>query len=873
MPAIAMSTYRMQLHAGFGFADCAEIVPYLRRFGVTHLYISPCLQATHGSTHGYDVTDPARLSSDLGGEEGFNQLCDALRHHDMGLVLDIVPNHMAAVCENPAWMQVLENGPHSEWAHLFDIDWNPTDSALKDKVLLPILGKPLQDTLRNGEISLLRNDAQILAAYYDHRLPLSPESVGALLLDISGVISHERLGRLGAEMESLQESTGDRRESLEAHRERLLRVLDDPAVADALDRWLARVSEDEARLQNLLDRQYYLPVFWREGDRRLNYRRFFDITSLVGLRMEDQRVFLYTHREILHLAEKYPVDGLRVDHPDGLRDPQEYFSRLRQHAPATWLVAEKILEPGENLPADWPVAGTTGYDFLNQVNGLFVQPEAEAPLTALYAEVSGCRDTFAQAAESAKHQFLTRRYTAEIDRLATRFLAGLRENGTTPLPDRHDIVEALTRLIAAFPVYRTYADAAHGRISSRDSDIIREAIADASDGTDSVPNVVWQALEGVLVQEGPANETLNDFVMLFQQTTGPAMAKGVEDTVFYRYNRLLSLNEVGGAPDRFGISPAAFHDLCSRRVNTRPASMLATSTHDTKRDEDVRLRINVLTEMPEKWSASVMEWRELNAGIRSRHDIGDNMELYVYQTLIGACPIETDRLCDHLIKAAREAKEQTSWLEPDASYEEDVRAFAVDIMASQPFVRSLERLLETIVPVARVHSLAQTLIKCTAPGVPDIYRGTELESLNLVDPDNRRPVDFEWRRRLLDELYTASVIPDSSRPALRKLYVAHTSLQLRRRFPETFAARAAYKPVIGTGHRADHLLAYRRGANVVVAVPRLVHILGADWGDTLLPLPPGNWRNLFTDSVLRGEVAVADLFNAFPVALLLKQGK
>jgi (1->4)-alpha-D-glucan 1-alpha-D-glucosylmutase len=715
---VPTSTYRLQVHGGFTLRDAEAVVGYLRRLGVGDAYLSPILASTEGSTHGYDVVAHDRVDDEAGGREALDELAETLRANGLGLVLDIVPNHVSVAApedRNAWWWDVLKYGQDSRWAKAFDVEWSLHDG----RVVLPVLGAPLAECL--DEIT---RDGDVLR-YHDHVWPIAP-------------------------------GTGD------------------GSVAD------------------VIARQHYLPELWRNGP---NYRRFFDVTTLAGLRVEEDEVFEETHRLVLDLVRDGVVTGLRIDHPDGLADPGAYLERLPRD---TWVVVEKILQPGETLPDEWPVAGTTGYDALNEVTALFVDPSAEETLTRVHDDFTGSGASWESVVEASKRQVLHEVLAPEV--------AWLRR-----LAPGEDVVERLV----AMDVYRTYGH-----------------------GTDPSPA----------------------FVTRFQQTSGAVMAKGVEDTAFYRWTRLVALNEVGGSPGLFGTTVEAFHE---RAAGHRGMTTLAT--HDTKRGEDVRARIALLSQVPEEWGAAVRRWSALN----ERHGrIERNLEYLMYQTFVGAYPLDAERAVAYALKAAREQKQRTSWLDPDADYEATVEGWVRGVLGDEEFTRDLDAFCAPLVVHGWTASLAQKLVQLTMPGVPDVYQGTELWDLSLVDPDNRRPVDFSLRRRLLDDLdgLTVEEIGERAAEGLPKLLLVSRALRLRRERPDVFAG--SYEPLDVRGGWSDRVVAFARSGRVATVVPRL-SLPVDDWKDTLLRLPEGRWHDVLTgDWVDGGERAVAEVLARFPVALL-----
>lgn len=811
------ATYRLQFHRGFTLRDALVLVPYLHALGVSHVYASPLLKARAGSTHGYDVCDYSRLNPELGTEADLEALVAALRERGMGLVLDIVPNHMGIGPENPWWWDVLQHGPASRFAGCFDIDWDPPDPRLRDKVLLPVLGDEYERVLTRGELRVVCDGSDVTVRYFEHRFPVAPES---LLVP----------GRFLTE-----------------------------AVAE--------FNADTAALDRLLARQHYRLTWWRHGDTHLNYRRFFTITDLAGVRVEDPQVFSDTHNCVLGWHQRGWLDGFRVDHIDGLRDPARYLQRLSRAAPGAWIVVEKILEPAETLPRAWPVAGTTGYDFLNRLGGLFVDPAGEQPLTEFYAAFTGEPTDYPALAREKKRLILREYLVAEVDRLRRLLQSAAARHGRNFAPDT--LRAALIEAVAGFPVYRTYARTQPRQISNTDLDHIQAALATAREQRPDLDPAAFDFL-GALLRLELRGAAADDFVARFQQLTGPAMAKGVEDTAFYCYGRFVALNEVGSDPSRFGLSVADFHRACRRAQTERPAAMLATSTHDTKRSEDVRARLYLLSELPGVWADTVRRWSAMNGRLRRDGFPDRNVEYCIYQMLVGVWPLSPERALDYLVKAVREAKQHTAWTRPDLVYEQAVKDFAVGAVTDAEFVTDLERFVTPLVEPGHVNSLAQTLIKLTAPGVPDLYQGTELWDFSLVDPDNRRPVDFALRRRLLEETRGLSAEAAWARrgEGVSKLWLIQRTLALRAQRPELFDA-GGYEPIEATGARAGHVVAFCRGGAVTTVAPRLVWQLGGAWADTTLALPHGLWLNELTGDVVRGgRVPLRDLLRRFPVALL-----
>ncbi|HEY9244047.1 MAG TPA: malto-oligosyltrehalose synthase, partial [Streptosporangiaceae bacterium] len=722
MPDPPVSSYRLQLQPGFGFAAAAAAAGYLADLGVSHVYLSPILQATPGSRHGYDVVDHTRISADLGGETAFRDMVRRFRTAGLGVIVDIVPNHMAIPVpeslNRPLW-SVLRGGPDAEFGSWFDVDWAAQDGRL----LLPVLGGPLADCLADlslGELATGGSTEPVLR-YFDHVFPVRPGTEGLPLAE-------------------------------------------------------------------LVAAQHYRLADWRLAATELNWRRFFDISTLIAVRVEDPEVFEATHAVILGLAAEGLIDGLRVDHPDGLADPRGYLARLAERTGGLWVCTEKILSGDERLPADWPCAGTTGYDSLGVVGGLFLDPAGAQPLATGYAACTGGPETFAGVAAAAKRAEAEHALAAEVARLARHIsqtghpaLAGHQDGGLTAV---------LTELLTAMPVYRAYVVPGEP-VPPESAAILNQAAAAARQ---RLPEGLHPLLAAVteLAQTGPA-----PFVTLFQQVCGPVMAKGVEDTAFYRWSRLVALNEVGGDPDRFGWAPAEFHQFAARLAQDWPGTLTTLSTHDTKRQEDVRARLAVLAEIPQAWLAEVAGWHDRAAALASGLVPDPDTEYLMWQTLAGAWPLDRERLTGYLVKAMREAKTRTSWTDPDAEYEEMVLSFAEQVLDDDELTSALAGFVAALGEDARANSLGMKLVQLTMPGVPDTYQGCELAGLALVDPDNRQPADFTRGRELL-------AAQRAGRPAAgldgEKLLVTSTALTLRRAHPDWFAA--GYQPLAAEGPAA-----------------------------------------------------------------------
>jgi (1->4)-alpha-D-glucan 1-alpha-D-glucosylmutase len=904
------ATYRLQFNRDFTFRDALALVPYLARLGISHVYASPIMEARPGSTHGYDIVDHNRLNPEIGSAADFAALAAALHAEGMGLIVDIVPNHMGiGGHDNAWWLDVLEWGEASPFAHYFDINWHSTRPDLRGRVLLPILGAPYGAALEAGDIKLRfdRTEGSFSFWYYEHRCPVSPFGYAAILS-----AGGETLAQLAREFAALK---GPRVEALRALaatlKQKLAVAAKRPEIAAAIDAALTLLAGRPGhraslrKLHRLLNTQAYRLAHWRVAADEINYRRFFDINDLAGLRMELPALFAQTHQLIFALVERGDIQGLRIDHIDGLFDPGGYAAALRQQLPEPFhIVVEKITARYEALPA-WPIDGSTGYDFANQVLGLFVDPEAEPAMTRFYQRLSGRAGDFDAVLYACKRRIMERNLSSEMSVLAQRLhrlsIADWRTRDFT----LNGILAALEEVIAAFPVYRTYVS--ERGASDDDRRYVGWAIAQAKKrwltGDASIFDFLCAVLTAELTGHPRPAEVLRT-AMRFQQVTGPVMAKAAEDTAFYRYFRLLALNEVGGDPRRFGLSLAGFHHAMGERTEAWPRAMSATATHDTKRGEDARLRLAMLSEIPRLWGRYVSRWLRFNRSRRTEIDgetVPDrNVEYLFYQTLVGAWPPRleptdpdavkafAERIGAYMIKAVREGKEESSWSNPNTAYEAALELFVASVLDASrrnAFLADFHAFIAPLTRHAAIASLSQLVLKLAAPGVPDIYQGGELWDFNLVDPDNRRPPDWARRRELLEAVATADPANLGAcwQDGREKLFVTQRLLELRRDNPELFAL-GDYQPLHAEGGpAADHLCAFARcrsDAAVVAAVPRLVYRLyrggaAANWGVTELALPgEGPWRDVFTgqDYRDRPRLRAAELFADFPVAVLVRPG-
>ncbi|HET8774061.1 MAG TPA: malto-oligosyltrehalose synthase [Thermoanaerobaculia bacterium] len=861
---IPTATYRLQFNAQFTFRDAKRIVAYLHALGITDVYASPLLRPRRGSTHGYDIVDANALNPELGSADDFAGLHAELARHGMGLLLDIVPNHMAASHENAWWVSVLENGPQSRFLHYFDIDWRD------EQVLLPILGRPYGEALEAKEIQLGFDGEGFFLSYYDKRLPLSPQSYRLVLEPCVEAVPADGVGievRDLVQNETVIANSRFLKDTLTRLREQ------SPELLRAMDESIAYHNADPDLLDRVVQAQWYRLAYWRTASETINYRRFFDVTDLVGIRVENPEVFEARNRLILDLIAQGKVTGVRIDHIDGLYDPVNYLAKLQLHLGGDfYVVVEKILERGEPLPPSFQCAGTTGYDFLDTANALFVDPAGLGRLSEVYQRFTGLTASYEDVVYERKKQVIGQLFFGEMRALGAHLgrLAGADRNARDLAPS--ELLAALVEITACLPVYRTYITA--NGIGDADRAYLKQAIAEArrraklDDG-----KRLFDFVELVLLLEPPhfiaaERDRWLEFVLRWQQFTGRVMAKGVEDTAFYNYNRLVSLNEVGGEPGRGpDFDPVAeLHARNEEIARAWPHTMNATSTHDTKRSEDVRARIHVLSEIPEEWERQVRKWSRMNAPLKRDGVPHPNEELLLYQTLIGAWPLDEERLSAFLEKAAREAKTHSSWIKVDEGYERALKDFASALLAHEPFVKSFQRFRKRVAFHGFLNSLAQVVVKICSPGVPDFYQGTELWDFSLVDPDNRRPVDYAQRASLLSSLGTPSSLLRNWQDGRLKLFVTARALSVR--------PSGDYRAV-DTG--TPHAVSFLRGDDVLVVVPRLTASLvkppklplGEVWADHALNVP-GRWRNVFT-SETPDSLSLREIFATFPLAILHRQ--
>jgi (1->4)-alpha-D-glucan 1-alpha-D-glucosylmutase len=978
-----LSTYRLQFNKNFHFEDARHLAPYLSRLGVSHCYASPLLKARAGSEHGYDIIDHNQLNPEIGREEEFRNFVSELKTCGMGLILDIVPNHMGVgYGSNPWWQDVLQSGRASAYADFFDIDWEPLKPELRNKVLTPILGSPYGEALEQGKIQVAWAEGCFVVKYSAHALPVDPQTIPLIFesaqdqdppnhngdawpTELSSLL--EAFRQLPANHVTDSERIARRQGQIPPLLERLRKLVQDSGIIRSTISGALRLlngtpanSQSFDALHQLLEAQVYRLAFWRVSGEEINYRRFFDINDLVGLRMENPRVFAETHKLIRKLMAEGLISGLRVDHPYGLLNPIQYFARLQmlyaasqclgndpqsalaedgveatihsafrqqdwmnQHAPL-YVLVEKILEPGENLPNDWPVDGTVGYDFTNLVNGILIDHGNERHFTNLYHRVIGGNVVVEQLVYDSKKLIMHRALASEVHVL-TDLLSEISGQDRRARDFTHSVLrDAIRETIACFPVYRTYVDE-RGNVNERDRRYIQQAIARAKRRNETMAPAAFDFLQSILLLKGSGGGTTMYgyskplyFTLKFQQLTGPVMAKALEDTACYVYTRFVSVNEVGGSPGKLGIPMAEFHHGNQLRAEYWPNSMLGTSTHDSKRSEDVRARLDVLSEMPRTWVTQVMKWRRINRNRKlampDERTVPDNNEEYfLYQTLVGAWPLRMEgeeerltlvrRIQQYMEKAVHEAKINVSWLSPNPEYVAGIRSFVETILSptyrgrTNLYWDSMRKFLPAVQYFGVINSLTQTLLKLTSPGVPDIYQGQELWDFSLVDPDNRRPVDFDLRQRALEQL-TGHTQPgdllglcqqllDTYHDGRIKFWVTMQALNFRREHPALFRT-GKYVPLYANRGKEDHVVAFarvRQEEAAIVAAPRLSYTLmkgnaepplAAAWGDSELVMPPElrgeRWHNIFTGEVLMAAQRAPlcrEIFAHFPVALFI----
>ncbi|MGZ3534553.1 MAG: malto-oligosyltrehalose synthase [Thermodesulfobacteriota bacterium] len=990
LPRIPVSTYRLQFNRRFTFSDATKVLPYLDELGISDIYASPYFKARKGTIVGYDIVDPARLNPEIGTEAAYNRLIRELQKRKMGQILDIVPNHMYVGSEDNAWwLDVLENGPSSPYALFFDIDWDPVKRELKNKVLIPVLGEQYGTVLERQELKLIFEKGAFFLYCYDRKLPMLPETYVDILkhriekLETLLPIDDPSLVKLLSIMTALsclpsytereQSKLAERIREKETIKKRLYKLhKESRAIRDFIDENVRIFNGNKKEphsfdlLNDLLGKQVWRLSYWRVAAEEINYRRFFDINSLAAIRMEDPVVFKKAHELVLKLIGEGKVTGLRVDHPDGLYDPSEYFKRLqrecflrvrlahaqrvqgkksntpveaspepeilRQYAEMVasdpqfkpfYVVGEKILSKDEKLPEDWPIFSTVGYVFLNPLNGIFVDTANGKVFDKIYERFIRSKMDYQDLVYEKKRLIMIVAMSGEINRLA-HYLNHLSEkNRHTRDFTLNSLRTTITEVIACFPVYRTYITRAG--VHERDRRYVEQAASKAKRKNPALCESIFDFLKNVLLLNYPDDFGKTDkmewvdFVMRFQQVTGPVMAKGLEDTVFYVYNRLISLNEVGGDPEGFGTRLDAFHGQNIETAQSRPYSLITTSTHDTKRSEDVRARLNVLSEIPGEWQRCLSRWSRLNRKkklvVHGRMVPDRNDEYLLYQTLLGVWPANrmtaaeyeefTARIRDYMLKATREAKVDTNWISPNVPYEEALLKFIDAILSDpqrNPFLKDFYGLQKKVSYFGMLNSLSQTLLKITSPGIPDFYQGSEIWDFSLVDPDNRKPVNFDIRKKMLGALKDKMAAYGSDRTGSArelmlewkdgsiKLYVTFRSLNYRKENYKLFMD-GTYAPLWSDGNFKDHVCAFARqggGKVVLVIVPRfMAHLTQVDetplgrkvWGESSITMPgeivAERFSNIFTGEMVditgrngQKRLMLDQVFANFPVAML-----
>jgi (1->4)-alpha-D-glucan 1-alpha-D-glucosylmutase len=928
---IPRATYRIQFNPSFGFKEAKDIAPYLAALGISDLYASPIFKARRGSAHGYDVVDPTQLNPGLGTVSDFEELSEEIRNLGMGWLQDVIPNHMAFDKENQMLMDVLEYGESSQYFHFFDIQWDHPYEGLKGRLLVPFLGSFYGEALEGGEIKLKYDHSGFTVNYHNLALPLRIESYTPLLT--TGLDDLE--GRLGGDHPDFINFLGILKvlKTLPDQKEPRKRLKKTEFIKTNL--WGLYEKNKEAKrfldknieifngrkgnpesfnlLNELLSEQLFRMSFWKVATEEINYKRFFNINDLISLRVEDNDVFSRIHGLVFELIREGKVTGLRIDHVDGLYNPTRYLSQLREKGGDIYVIVEKILDLEEDLPSFWSVQGTSGYDFMNYVNGIFCKRKNEKQFKKIYEKTTGSKTAYEDLVAEKKRLIMGKHMAGDIDNLAHLLKAASSADRQGSDITIYGLRRALVEIMAQFPVYRTYM----GTYVSNETDYlyIKQAVEKAIQSNPGLLKELHFIERFLLLEFGDyLSEEEKDrwvhFGMRFQQFTGPLMAKGFEDTTLYVYNRLLSLNEVGGNPSKFGISIDEFYRFNQRRANRWPHSLNATSTHDAKRGEDVRTRINVLSEIPKEWERKVKTWSKIN--VKKKRKIGgrtvpdSNDEYFLYQTLVGAFPFHDaeytqfrERIRAYIIKAVREAKVHTAWLKPDTDYEDAFVSFVGDILEpahGNPFLTEFLPFQRKIAHYGVFNSLSQILIKIASPGIPDFYQGTELWDLNLVDPDNRRPVDFKGRQVLLQEIQNKCkqdllrLVNDLLRTkedGKIKLFLIHRALMARKENSQIFQ-NGTYVPLRVHGKFNEHIVAFARNHKknwAVCVAPRfLTTIIGEGecplgqkvWSDTGISFPegiPDFLKNGITGEFLscKDRLSIGEILEHFPVALLVSE--
>ncbi|MBF0298538.1 MAG: malto-oligosyltrehalose synthase [Oligoflexia bacterium] len=848
MHTLPTATYRLQFNSKFSFESAQKIIDYLSLLGISHIYASPYFQAAAGSTHGYDILNHNKISEELGGESKYQDFCFHLKKNGLGQILDIVPNHMSIDAEqNVWWWDILKKGQSSKYASYFDINWSATSTS-KNKIVIPLLSDHYGKLLRSKKIQLKQKANKIIISCEQLEFPISTESFIALYTS-----------------EDLKQKS--------------------------IEQIISEINFDPIILHTFLQQQHYRLSFWRTSSHLFCYRRFFDINNLIALRQENDLVFQQTHQFIAKLLGEHIIDGLRVDHIDGLRDPEQYLHHLRKLATDAWIIVEKILLPQEQLPKSWPIDGTTGYDFLNSCLNIFIDPLSEQAFDEIYKDFTGEKEKYSFILYKKKKDIIDSNFRGEINYLSELLLNICEQEHYYYDYTSLEYYQALREIIACVPVYRTYIrpfhHTHHSTIEINRSIItasINASIKEASLLNLNIDSGPFIFIKKILLQSSHTNLSA-EFVSRFQQITGTIMAKGAEDTAFYCYNRFPAVNEVGGDPGRFGLTINDFHSFLSQIQKNYPCTMLTTSTHDTKRGEDTRMRLAVLSENPTGWREAIYRWNQHNhCKKKQENNLPDhNTEYLLYYTLFAAWPIEEERLQEYMLKSVREAKIYTSWKNPNEHYENILRQFISSLVHDQYFMNDIYHFVEEHLYTARVNSLSQTLIKLTAPGIPDIYQGCELWDLGLVDPDNRKAVDYKLRYKLLEEslhLWPEEVLLQMD-IGVPKIWLINKILTFRKCHPEILAPSAEYTALQVEGKKKDHVFAFMRARKAISIIPLLAFKKNKEtkenketnyWEDTFIKCPEGKWENLFTKEMLSSKstenIFMEKLFSKFPIAFL-----
>jgi (1->4)-alpha-D-glucan 1-alpha-D-glucosylmutase len=921
---IPVATYRLQFTSAFTFADAEKITGYLKKLGISHIYASPVFKAKKGSTHGYDLADPNVINPELGGEEDLEKLFKACNTEKLKWLQDIVPNHMAYNYENQMLVDMLENGQNSRFYNFFDIEWDHPHASVKQRLLAPFLGKFYRDALEGGEIKLKYDDNGFNINYFETKFPLKMESYADILsyrikklrnqlgMNNTDFIRYQGILYVLKSLPASEEI--DERYYQIKFIKDIIRELytSNNTIKDSIDETIKifnserEITKNYDLLDKLLSEQYFRLSYWKVALDEINYRRFFIVSDLISLRMEDEDVFNRTHSLILKYVKEGKFDALRIDHVDGLYDPRAYLARLREKTKDVYTVVEKILELGEKLPSGWPVEGTTGYEYLNYINGIFCYKKNEKQITSFYQRFTGTENHFEQLVYIKKQLIIKWRMAGEVERLAFLVESISSKDRFGIDITMHGLKRALEELLTYFPIYRTYIS--HNEYSECDRNYVLNVIETVKKNSPLLFHEV-SYIGNLLLQnyndqfsEDQKNNTL-DFIMKFQQLTGPLMAKGFEDTALYIYNRFISLNEVGGNPGKFGNTRKEYFEFIKDKAANWPYTLIATSTHDTKRGEDVRARINVLSEMPDEFEAKVKKWNKLNR--RHKTAIGGmnsperNSEYFLYQTMIGSYPFSreghdsfTTRLKEYSIKAAREANINSSWINPDKDYEDAFTKFIDDILdfeKSSEFLADFLDFQQNVAFYGMLNSLSQVLLKLTSPGVPDIYQGSEMWDFSMVDPDNRRPVDFNLRSQILEEIensssdkeYIYKLFRNYSDSAI-KMYLIYKLLKIRNSNQEVFNS-GSLTPLRTGGIKNRHIIAFSRSNDdnkFISVATRFPYLLlngshgwnNIDWVNTIIEFPESGkkWMNIFTGEIKTYDerTPAAEILQNFPVAFL-----